>query len=85
MRGGAREVIGDLTSSQLVDPDWQDAARRNAAKGYPWATWGFRGGRPGVLLGAHKTQAEAELYARRERACLRPRGEYTVIVCEEKP
>lgn len=71
-----------LNMGAFIDADWADAAERNAAKGFGWHTWGKRGDRPLDLLGSHRTQAEAERYAASERAGLRPRGDWTVIVSQ---
>jgi hypothetical protein len=68
---------------EFVDPKWQEAATAAAAKGYPWMTWGSRDGGPLVLLGYHKTKAEADNYARIENRSFKPSGRYTVFVAKE--
>jgi hypothetical protein len=71
------------TMPALVDPQWQEHATSNAAKGFPWAVWGSRDGRPLGLHASVKTKAEAERIADLRRTSLRPKGEWTLVVTFE--
>ena len=71
---------------QFVDPNWQEAATRNAAAGFPWAVWHLRRDyedMPAGLLASVATEARATALAAEYRTTLRPRGQHIVFTCFE--
>lgn len=69
-------------TATFVDSAWQEAARDNAKKGYPWAIWGFKQGRAGILLCSlddlERAQSVLSWYKRLEKPG------WVYILCHER-
>ena len=66
----------------MTNKHWNEASKNNAARGFPFHTWGQRKDKDCslVLLASHATKEQAEGFACVARVGLRPH-EYLACVC----
>jgi hypothetical protein len=68
-------------TNRLVDPVWEERAKENACKGYPWIVWGSPKGVPLGIMDSFSNESDAQLYASQLRVPGRlKRKDYIIIV-----